>query len=84
MEASTPVWEGVEHGWGHLRGAGSPSLRPAGASPAPPAELWLPGPDGTVATAASPVVAVTTPAPAPTPATARTIVAAVAIGAAAG
>ena len=80
MEASSPVWEGVEHGWGRLRGrrvAVSATGRrvpvPAGPS------LWLPGPDGTVATATSPVVAV--PAPALDP---ERSVAAVALAAAAG
>ena len=77
MAASSPVWEGVEHGWGRLRGRRVAVSATGRRVPRPRrADLWLPGPDGTVATATSPVVVVTT-AP-------ERSVAAVAIGAAAG
>ena len=47
MEASTPVWEGVEHGWGHLRGRRVTVSSTGRRVPRPrQAELWLPGPDG--------------------------------------
>ena len=62
MAASSPVWEGVEHGWGRLRGRRVAVSATGRRVPRPRrADLWLPGPDGTVATATSPVVAVTTP-----------------------
>ena len=52
MEASSPVWEGVEHGWGHLRGRRVTVWSTGRRVPRPRrAELWLPGPDGTVAVA---------------------------------
>jgi hypothetical protein len=52
MEASTPRWEGVEHGWGRLRGR-LVTVEAAGRRVPRPrrAELWLPGPDGTIAPA---------------------------------
>ena len=56
MEASSPVWEGVEHGWGHLRGRRVTVSSTGRRVPRPRrAELWLPGPDGTVAVADEPV-----------------------------
>jgi hypothetical protein len=83
MAASSPVWEGVEHGWGRLRGRRVAVSATGRRVPRPRrADLWLPGPDGTVATATSPIVAVPTPVvSAPDPGRS---VAAVAIGAAAG
>jgi hypothetical protein len=81
MAASSPVWEGVEHGWGRLRGRRVAVSATGRRVPRPRrADLWLPGPDGTVATATSPVAAVTAPTG---PAVERSV-AAVAIGAAAG
>ena len=62
MEASTPVWEGVEHGAGHLRGRRVTVVASGRRIPRPRrADLWLPGPDGVVAaaepsTAAEPVL----------------------------
>ena len=53
MEASTPRWEGVEHGSGRLRGRRV--TVEAGGRRVPRqrrVELWLPGPDGTMVTAA--------------------------------
>ncbi|MET0143207.1 MAG: hypothetical protein ABW122_10825 [Ilumatobacteraceae bacterium] len=51
MVASTPVWEGVEHGWGHLRGRRVAVTSSGRRIPRPRrVELWLPGPDGAVAT----------------------------------
>ena len=80
MAASSPVWEGVEHGRGRLLGRRVAVSATGRRVPRPRrADLWLPGPDGTVATATSPVAAVPAPAPAP-----ERSVAAVAIGAAAG
>ena len=56
MEASSPVWEGVEHGWGHLRGRRVTVSSTGRRVPRPRhTELWLPGPDGTVATAETPL-----------------------------
>ena len=55
IEASTPVWEGVDQGWGHLRGRRVTVTSAGRRVPRPRrAELWLPGPDGTVATAEVP------------------------------
>ncbi|MET0578328.1 MAG: hypothetical protein ABW122_06690, partial [Ilumatobacteraceae bacterium] len=72
-----PVWEGVEHGRGRLLGRRVAVSATGRRVPRPRwADLWLPGPDGMVATAASPVVAVTT--------VPERSVAAMAIGAAAG
>lgn len=52
LEASSPVWEGVEHGWGHLRGRRVTVTSTGRRVPRPRhAQLWLPGPDGTVAAA---------------------------------
>jgi hypothetical protein len=52
MDASSPVWEGVEHGWGHLRGRRVTVTSSGRRVPRPRrTELWLPGPDGTVTTA---------------------------------
>jgi hypothetical protein len=51
MEASTPIWEGVEDGAGHLRGRRVTVVSSGRRIPRPRrAELWLPGPGGTVAT----------------------------------
>ena len=56
MEASSPVWVGVEHGWGRLRGRRVTVTATGRRVPRPRrAELWLPGPDGAVAPAAEPV-----------------------------
>ena len=56
MEASSPVWVGVEHGWGRLRGRRVTVAATGRRVPRPRrAELWLPGPDGAVAPAAEPV-----------------------------
>jgi hypothetical protein len=53
MEASTPVWVGVEHGSGRLRGRRVTVSATGRRVPRPRrAELWLPGPDGAVAPAA--------------------------------
>jgi len=50
IEASTPVWEGVEQGAGHLRGRRVTVVSSGRRIPRPRrAELWLPGPDGVVA-----------------------------------
>ena len=52
MDASTPRWVGVEHGWGHLRGRRVTVSSAGRRVPRPRrAELWLPGPDGTVGVA---------------------------------
>ena len=49
MEASPPVWEGVEHGAGHLRGRRVTVVASGRRIPRPRrAELWLPGPGGIV------------------------------------
>jgi hypothetical protein len=51
MEVSTPVWEGVDEGAGHLRGRRVTVVSSGRRIPRPRrAELWLPGPDGVVAT----------------------------------
>ena len=56
MEASSPVWVGVEHGWGRLRGRRVTVAATGRRVPRPRrTELWLPGPDGAVAPAAEPV-----------------------------
>lgn len=56
MEASTPVWEGVEHGAGHLRGRRVSVVSSGRRIPRPRrSELWLPGPDGVVAAVEPPV-----------------------------
>ena len=56
MEASSPVWVGVEHGWGRLHGRRVTVAATGRRVPRPRrAELWLPGPDGAVAPAAEPV-----------------------------
>jgi hypothetical protein len=58
MEASSPAWEGVEHGWGHLRGRRITVSSSGRRVPRPwRVELWLPGPDGTVATVETPMSA---------------------------
>jgi len=50
MEASTPVWEGVEDGAGHLRGRRITVVSSGRRIPRPQrADLWLPGPDGVLA-----------------------------------
>ena len=52
MDASTPVWEGVEHGWGHLRGRRVAVTSAGRRIPrSRRIELWLPGPDGAIALA---------------------------------
>ena len=56
MEVSTPVWEGVEHGAGHLLGRRVTVVSSGRRVPQPRrVELWLPGPGGVVA-AVEPVV----------------------------
>jgi hypothetical protein len=49
MRVSAPVWEGVEQGWGHLRGR-RVTVEAAGRRVPRPrrAELWLPGPSGSI------------------------------------
>ena len=60
MEASTPVWEGVEHGWGHLRGrrvtvvVDRPARPPARAAPS----CGCPAPTARVAAVEEPLRAV--------------------------
>jgi hypothetical protein len=50
MEASIPVWEGVEEGAGHLRGRRVTVVASGRRIPRPRrADLWLPGPGGVVA-----------------------------------
>ncbi len=50
MEASIPVWEGVEEGAGHLRGRRVTIVASGRRIPRPRrADLWLPGPGGVVA-----------------------------------
>ncbi len=64
MQAGSPVWEGVERGWGCLRGR-RVTVESAGRRVPRPrrAELWLPGPHGGVAAvAAAPVLDDSTPA----------------------
>jgi len=52
MDASVAAWEGVDHGAGHLRGRRVTVVSSGRRIPRPRrAELWLPGPDGAVATA---------------------------------
>ena len=54
MEASTPRWDGVEHGAGHLRGRRVTVVASGRRIPRPRrAELWLPGPGGVVTTASA-------------------------------
>lgn len=54
MEASTPRWDGVEHGAGHLRGRRVTVVASGRRIPRPRrAELWLPGPGGVVTAALS-------------------------------
>lgn len=55
MEASTPVWEGVEDGAGHLHGRRVTVVSSGRRIPRPRrADLWLPGPDGVLAAVESP------------------------------
>jgi hypothetical protein len=50
MEASAPVWEGVEQGWGHLRGRRVTVESSGRRVPRPRrVDLWLPAPGGGVA-----------------------------------
>ena len=50
MEASFPVWEGVDEGAGHLRGRRVTVVASGRRIPRPRrADLWLPGPGGVVA-----------------------------------
>jgi len=50
LEASVPVWEGVEEGAGHLRGRRVTVVASGRRIPRPRrADLWLPGPGGVVA-----------------------------------
>ena len=52
MDSSAPVWEGVEHGWGHLPGRRITVEASGRRVPRPRrVDLWLPGPDGGVAAA---------------------------------
>ena len=54
MESSAPVWEGVEDGWGHLRGRRVTVEASGRRVPRPRrVDLWLPGPDGGVAAAST-------------------------------
>jgi hypothetical protein len=56
MEASAPVWEGVEHGWGHLRGRRVTVEASGRRVPRPRrAEVWLPAPGGGVSGASAAV-----------------------------
>jgi hypothetical protein len=56
LDSSTPVWEGMAHGWGHLRGRRVTVAAAGRRIPRPRhAELWLPGPDGVVAAVAEPL-----------------------------
>ena len=56
LEASTPVWEGVADGWGHLCGRRVTVAATGRRVPRPRrAELWLPGPDGGVAAVDEPL-----------------------------
>jgi hypothetical protein len=58
MEASTPVWEGVADGSGHLRGRRVTVAAAGRRIPRPRhVELWLPGPGGVVAAVAEPMEA---------------------------
>jgi hypothetical protein len=62
MEASTPVWEGVASGSGHLRGRRVTVAAAGRRIPRPRhAELWLPGPGGVVAAVAEPMASDTPP-----------------------
>jgi hypothetical protein len=62
LEATTPVWEGVASGWGHLRGRRVTVAASGRRIPRPRrVELWLPGPGGVVAAVEEPIGA-----PAPT------------------
>jgi hypothetical protein len=50
MESSTPVWEGVEQGWGHLQGRRVTVEASGRRVPRPRrADLWLPASGGGVA-----------------------------------
>jgi hypothetical protein len=52
METSAPVWEGVEQGWGHLRGRRVTVEATGRRVPRPlRTDLWLPAPGGGVASA---------------------------------
>ena len=63
LEASTPVWEGVADGWGHLCGRRVTVAATGRRIPRPRrAELWLPGPGGGVAAVEEPL---TTRSPSP-------------------
>ena len=56
LEASTPVWEGVADGWGHLCGRRVTVAATGRRVPRPRrAELWLPGPGGGVAAVEEPL-----------------------------
>ncbi len=56
LEASTPVWEGVADGWGHLCGRRVTVAATGRRIPRPRrAELWLPGPSGGVAAVEEPL-----------------------------
>ena len=58
LEASTPVWEGVADGWGHLCGRRVAVAATGRRVPSPRhAELWLPGPGGGVAAVEEPLPA---------------------------
>jgi hypothetical protein len=55
MEASAPVWEGVEQGWGHLRGRRVTVESSGRRVPRPRrVDLWLPAPGGGVAVVEEP------------------------------
>jgi hypothetical protein len=56
LEASTPVWEGVADGWGHLCGRRVAVAATGRRVPRPRhAALWLPGPGGVVAAVEEPL-----------------------------
>ena len=58
MDASAAVWEGLADGWGHLRGRRVNVTATGRRVPrARRAELWLPGPGGTVAAVEDPIPA---------------------------
>jgi hypothetical protein len=57
MESSAPVWEGVEDGWGHLRGRRVTVEASGRRVPRPRrVDLWLPAAGGGVREASSPVL----------------------------
>jgi hypothetical protein len=62
IESSTPMWEGIEHGWGHLRGRRVTVEVSGRRVPRPRrADLWLPAPGGGVGMASAEPAAVLRP-----------------------